>query len=38
MRISYDLHDASSVIVKEMSGKLIGKAKFGGNCKVVFAK
>ena len=38
VRISYDLHDASSVIVKEMSGKLIGKAKFGGNRRVAFAE
>ena len=38
VRVSYDIHDASSVIVKDADGRIIGKAKFQGNRRAAFAE
>ena len=38
VRVSYDIHDASHVIVKDMDGKVICKAVFDGNKRAAFAE
>ena len=38
VRVSYDIHNADWVLVKEMSGKLICRAVFEGNRKQAFAE
>lgn len=38
VRVAFDIHDAGKVWVKDMAGRFIGEAVFGGNTKDGFAK
>ncbi|MFC3875389.1 Mu transposase C-terminal domain-containing protein [Neisseria musculi] len=38
VRVAYDIHNAESVIVKDMQGKVICKAVFNGNKRAAFAE
>ena len=38
MRVAYDIHDASSVLVKRLDGRLVCRAVVGGNTEPVFQR